>query len=63
MINAKEYDISHILYGSSWLLHNIYNRVLEDNSPYHFLAKEGEEVCVDRGLSENLLAIEATVNQ
>jgi hypothetical protein len=50
MVSAKERDRSQILYGSSWLLQKVYRRVLKDSSPYHFLAKEGEEVSVDRGL-------------
>jgi hypothetical protein len=49
MVSAKESDISQILYGSSWVLQKVY-RVLEDSSPYHFLAKEGEEFLVDRGM-------------
>ena len=50
MVSAKEHDISYILYESSWLLQKVYRRVLKDISPYHFLAGEGEEVSVDRGL-------------
>jgi hypothetical protein len=48
MVNAKESDGSQILYGSSWLVQKVYRRVLEDNSPYHFLEKEGEEISVDK---------------
>jgi hypothetical protein len=50
MVSAKECDRIQILYGSSWLLQKVYLRVVEDISPYHFLAKEGEEISVDRGL-------------
>ena len=50
MASTKECDISQILYGSSWLLQKFYRKVLKDNSPYHFLAKEGEEVSVDKKL-------------
>ena len=50
MVSAKERDGSQILYGFSWILQKIYRRILEDSSPYHFLAKEGEEVSMDRGL-------------
>jgi hypothetical protein len=47
MVSTKEPDRSQILYGSSWLLQKIYHRVFKDSSPYHFLAKEEEEVSVD----------------
>jgi hypothetical protein len=48
MISAKEHDGSQILYGSSWLLDKVHCMFLKDISPYHFLAKEGEEVSVDK---------------
>ena len=43
-------DIKNIEAIRGWLLYKVYCRVLEDSSPYHFLAKEGEEVLVDRRL-------------
>jgi hypothetical protein len=48
MVRGKECERIHILYGSRWLLHNVYSRVLEDILPYHFLAKEGEEISVEK---------------
>jgi hypothetical protein len=44
MVSTKEFDGSQFLYVSRWLLQKVYRRVLGDSSPYHFLAKEGEEI-------------------
>jgi hypothetical protein len=48
MVNARECDRSPSLYGSRWLLQKVHCRVLKDISPHHFLAKEGEEISMDR---------------
>jgi hypothetical protein len=48
MVNVKECDRSQILHGSSWIFQKVYCRVLEDSSPYHFFAKEGEKFLVDK---------------
>jgi hypothetical protein len=47
MASAKECGGSEIFYGSGRLLQKVYSQILKDSSPYHFLAKEGEEVPVD----------------
>jgi hypothetical protein len=47
---VEECDRSQILYGSSWLLQKDHSRVLKDRSTHHFLAKEGEEISMDRGM-------------
>ena len=63
MVSAEECVISQILYGSSWLLHNVHCRVLKDGSLHHFLEKEGEEISMDKRMWEKLPVTEAVVNQ
>jgi hypothetical protein len=44
MVIDEECDNSYILYGSIWLLHKVHWMFLKDNSPDHFLSKEGHEI-------------------
>jgi hypothetical protein len=59
----KKCDRSQILHGPSWLLQNIYCRILKDCTCDHFLEKEGSDVLVDIGVWKEFPKLEAIINQ
>jgi hypothetical protein len=63
MLSTKECYRSHITNGPCRVLQQIYCKILKDFTADHFLAKEGSEISVNKGMLKESPTLEAFINQ